>query len=184
MVVASTLARRVGWLALALAAAGFVGFVAMRGERPEAGLDRFESGGFLAEREAQDVRAVVVEAGGRQWRFQRSPRGAWSQGDPPVTVAAGVAQRIEQGLALLRDSRPERQFTREETAAMSAADLGLAPPALVVSVVGASATRFTIAFGAENPLGHARYARIVGRDTLWLVPRHVADTWDEVVKSP
>ncbi|TXL82143.1 hypothetical protein FHP25_00115 [Vineibacter terrae] len=182
--VAAPLAKRAAWAVLALAAAGFVGFVAMRGERPEAGMHRFEPAGFLAGRDAHDVRGLVIEAGGRQWRYRRSARGDWSGGEPPLPLAADAAARIEQALSLLRDSGPERRFSPEEAAGMPPADLGLDPPAVVVSVIGASATRFTIAFGAENPLGHARYARIVGNDGLWLVPRHVADAWDAVVRAP
>jgi len=183
-VVAASLVKHVAWATLALVAAGFVGVVAMRGERPEAGLQRFEPGGFLAQREPQDVRGLVIEAAGRQWRYRRTPRGDWSTGDPPAALAPDLAARIEQALELLRNARPERRFTAEEAASMPAADLGLEPPAVVVSVVGATATRFAIAFGAENPLGHARYARVMGNNALWLVPKHVADAWDAVVRQP
>jgi hypothetical protein len=67
---------------------------------------------------------------------------------------------------------------------MTAADLGLEPPAVVVRVAGGNAAPFTIAFGGANPLGHARYARIADEAALWLVPRHLADAWDEVARQP
>ncbi len=182
--VAASLTKRAAWAVLALVAAGFVGVVAMRGERPEAGLQRFEPSGFLAGRAPQDVRALVIDAAGRQRHYRRSPQGAWRTGDPPADIAADRAARIEQALELLRNAKPERRFTAEEAASMPATDLGLAPPALVVSVVDVNAAAFTIAFGVENPLGLARYARVVGDDTLWLVPKHVADAWDAVVGQP
>ncbi|MCW5746438.1 MAG: DUF4340 domain-containing protein [Alphaproteobacteria bacterium] len=181
---ATSLTRRAAWTALALAAAGFVGFVALHGERPEAGLDRFESAGFLAGTRPQDVRDVLVEAGGQQWLYHRDTDGVWSINEPPASVEAEAGPRVDQALALLRDSKPERRFTADEAAKMPAADLGLAPPVVTVTVIGVNGSRFAIAFGTANPLGHARYARIAGHDTLWLVPRHVADAWDEVVKNP
>ncbi|HKU98943.1 MAG TPA: hypothetical protein VJR58_26865, partial [Vineibacter sp.] len=111
---AASLAKRVAWVALAAVAAGFVAVLAMRGERPEAGLQRFEPSGFLAQREPQDVRALVVEAAGRQWRYRRSPHGDWTAGEPSVAVMPDLVARIEQALELLRNARPERRFTADE----------------------------------------------------------------------
>ena len=180
--VATALIRRAAWAGLALAAAGFVGFMALHGERGEGGLDRFVAAGFLATSEARDVRRVVVDAGGRRAGYDRSPDGQWTTGSPPASVAADLAQRIEQALDLLRHAKPDRQFTAEEAASMPKDGLGLAPPVITVDVVINGRSSFTIAFGTENPLGHARYARV--GDTLWLVPKHMADAWGSVVRQP
>ncbi len=181
--VATTLVRRAAWAGLALAAAGFVGFMALHGERREGAMDRFEAAGFLAATELSSVRRVVVEAGGRKSQYDRAPDGRWTTVNPPTVIASDLAQRIEQALDLLRHAKPERQFTAEEIAQMPKAGLGLEPPVVMVSVVDASgASPFTIAFGAENPLGHACYA-LVG-DTVWLVPRHLADAWVGVGRQP
>jgi hypothetical protein len=182
--VASALGRRVLWLVLALSAAGFISVVSMHGERPEAGLQRFEPGGFLAGHRPQDVRGITIKAADRLWRYDRSAHGVWSSVSPPTTVTPERGQRIEQALDLLRNAKPERRFTREEATAMDPADLGLASSAMIVSVLSVDGTRFSIAFGAENPLGHARYARLEGQDSLWLVPRHVVDSWNIVISQP
>jgi hypothetical protein len=153
--------------------------MALHGERREGGIDRFESEGFLAASEPRSVRRVVVERGGRPSGYDRAADGQWTTGAPPMPIAPELAQRLEQALELLRHAKPERQFTAEEAATVPKAGLGLEPPAILVSVVAAGASPFVIAFGAENPLGHARYARV--GETLWLVPKHMADAWDGVV---
>jgi hypothetical protein len=182
-VVATALARRAAWVGVALVAVGFVGYLALHGERRDAALQRFESEGFLATVDLSSVRRVVVEAGGRQSIYDRSSDGRWSMGNPPQAVASDLAQRLEQAVDLLQRVKPERQFTAEEMTQMPKASLGLEPPVMRVSVATASgAPPFVIVFGTENPLGHARYAWV--GDSLWLVPRHMADAWDGMVRQP
>jgi hypothetical protein len=168
---------------VALVAAGFVGFLALGGGRPDLALQRFESEGFLATTDLASVRRVIVEAGGRQSTFDRSTAGQWMTGSPPQALASDVAQRLAQAIDFLQRVKPERQFTAEEIAQMPKASLGLEPPAIRVSLAtSAGEPVFAIAFGAENPLGHARYAWT--GDSLWLVPRHMADAWDGLVRQP
>jgi hypothetical protein len=66
-----------------------------------------------------------------------------------------------------------------ETGARDLAAYGLDPPALTVAIRGRGT--FSIAFGVANPLGLARYARMGGSADVLLMPRYVADTWEEAV---
>ncbi|MBV9833784.1 MAG: hypothetical protein JO055_05210, partial [Alphaproteobacteria bacterium] len=136
--VATPLGRRAAWVGVALVAAGFVGFLALRGERPDLALQRFEVEGFLATVDLSSLRHVVVEAAGRRSDYDRSPDGRWSTGGPPQAVASDLAQRLEQAVDLLRLVKPERQFTAEESAQMPKASLGLEPPTVRVSVATSS----------------------------------------------
>jgi len=171
------------WLLGAVAlAAGFITAVALHGERPMGGVMPYQVRGFLAAHAADAVREVEIEIGGRRDRLMRAADGTW----PGVPPERGRA--IELGIALLRETAPERSISGEELAGarlggIRLADYGLNPPALTVIVRGPQLGEFSIAFGGANPLGQSRYARVGGRE-IWLVPRHVAEAWEEAAKSP
>ena len=88
--------------------------------------------------------------------------------------------QVEEGLALLHRSGPERILTPDE-AVGSERDFGLATPALSVTARTAWDPPFTIHFGGKNPLGLARYARVDGRAEVVLLPAFVAETWERLV---
>jgi hypothetical protein len=175
-VVDAPLLRRALWPALAALAAGSLLLLALYGERPGAGLDRFEASGPMAHLDPAGIAEVEVSAGALRWRFMRQGDG-WRVLEASSTPPADVAVRIETGLRLLHNSAPERILVGDELAAQ--ASFGLAPPALLVVATGSS--RFSIAFGGANPLGLARYARLEGRDGVALMPGYVAETWEAAV---
>jgi len=102
----------------------------------------------------------------------------WRAIETPQPVPADAAQRIETALRLLRDSGPLRVLSAEEARAASA-DYGLGPEALRVTVLGPDAAPFIIRFGATNPLGSARYAKVEGIDGVPMLPGYVAETWEQ-----
>jgi hypothetical protein len=62
-------------------------------------------------------------------------------------------------------------------------EYGLEPPGYVVTVRGPG-TPFTVEFGAVNPQGLAQYARVAGRDEIFLLPRFVGRSWETAIGVP
>jgi hypothetical protein len=173
--------KRAVWVAASAAAATLLVALALHGQRPEPGLVRFEAAGVMLHIAPARADHIEVKAGDRAWRFSRTPGGAWA----PATEASGgageLSANLDKGLQLLHASKPERVMTREEIQGLPAADFGLAPPRLSVSVGAGSDPVFTIHLGNANPLGLARYARIEGGDEVLLLPGFVAEPWERAV---
>jgi hypothetical protein len=175
-VVDAPLLRRALWPALAVLAVGVLLALALHGERPGAGLEKFEASGLMVHIDPASISEIEINAGARRWRFAREGRG-WRVVEAALTPPADLAARIEGGLKLLHNAAPERILSGDELSAQ--ASFGLEPP--VLSVVATGAARFAIAFGASNPLGLARYSRVEGRADVALVPGYVAEAWEGAV---
>ncbi len=170
---------RWAWPIAAAVAAGLIGLLAFQGERPEPGLVRFEPAGLLADWPVQQVREVEVQAGTDHRSFRRDPDGLWRPQATDAAAASDLAERIETGLKLLRNSAPQRT----DLANQQLAEFGLEPPRLSVTARTTSGDSITIEFGGTNPLGLERYARIVGRAEILLMPGFVADAWQRVAEA-
>lgn len=171
--------RRAGWPVLALAAAGVLVALAIHGRRPGAGFARYEPNGVMVDVALSEVSAVEVVREGRRLRMVRDDGGGWRTVGSPR--AGGVSSEVvERGLRFLHGSAPQRVIAPEEMAGTPLAQIGLAPPRLVVSVLTRSGLTFVVEFGAPNPQGLAHYARVAGRRELLLLNRYVGDTWQEV----
>jgi hypothetical protein len=179
MAVAPPLIRRAAWLLAAAVALAFLVGLALHGERPEPGLVSFKSAGLLTAFAPADAREIEVAKAGETWRFRRDGDG-WRAIETPRPAPADAAQRIETALHLLRDSGPLRVLSADEARA-AAADYGLGPEALRVTVLGPDSAPFAIRFGATNPLGAARYAKVDGIDGVPLLPAYVAETWEQAI---
>ena len=165
MAVAPPLISRLAWpVAAAVSIALLVG-LAQHGERPEPGLVRFEAAGFMKQFAPEDVREVEIVTATGTRRFRRDT-------DWP--------QPIDGALRLLRDAGPMRVMTAKEVASEPAATYGLDPAPLVVTVRARAGETFVVRFGAANPLGSGRYARIDGVDGIPILPGYVADAWKQV----
>ena len=173
--------RRLAWPAAATAAAAFIVALALHGERPEPGLARFVAAGLMTV-PPERVSEVDVAATGRSWRLRRGATG-WAVVEGSPLGTADPRSQIEEGLALLHRSGPQRILTGEE-AAGAERDFGLAPPVLSVTARAPTDPPFTIHFGGRNPLGLARYARVEGRPEVVLLPEFVAEAWERLVKPP
>lgn len=171
--------RRWGWPIAALLAAMFLALLAFDGERPEPGLARFAPAGLLADWPAREVAAIEVDAATQRRMFRREPGGIWRADAAGVAAMPDLAERIETGLTLLRNSAPQRtDLSREQLG-----EFGLLPPRLVVTARMTGGASVTIEFGGLNPLGLERYARIVGRPEILLMPAFVADAWERVAQG-
>jgi hypothetical protein len=168
-----------GWSFAAALAAGFLGFLAFHGERPQAGLGRFEPAGLLVNWPLDDVAAIEISDGTEQRSYRRVAGSGWrGEGD---ALPPNAEERIATGLKLLHNSAPERIFSAGELNDRSLAEFGLAPPRLTVTASTAAGRSVTIHFGGANPLNLARYARVEGRPDVVLLPGFVVDAWEQAM---
>jgi hypothetical protein len=178
-VVAPARLRAWGWPLAAALAAGLLGILAFEGERPEPGLAWFAPAGLLAEWPVQQVTSVDVSAGTGHRSFYRDPNGGWRVGAAGAAMTADLAERIETGLKLLHNSAPQRtDLTSEQLG-----EFRLEPPRLTVTAHAADGDSIAVEFGGSNPLGLERYARVVGRAEILLMPGFVADAWERVAEA-
>lgn len=172
--------RRAAWAVAATLAAGVIMTLALYGRRPDPSLARFEAAGVMLAIAPESVTEVEIARDARRWRFARAGAGGWTAppGPPPgERVSAG----IDSGLHFLHVSAPQRVLKPDEIAGTPPAEFGLEPPRFTVSVRAPTAPPFTIEFGALNPQGLARYARISGRVELLLLPGFVGEPWETVM---
>jgi hypothetical protein len=172
-VVAAQVLSRALWIGAALAAASVLVVLALHGERP-ATIGVFAAAGVMRHIPPEDVSHVEVVAGTTRWQFTRKSA-RWESSNATQGYDAKTSAAIDQGLRLLHNSAPERTLAGEE----GSGAFGLAAPAMVITVKGPES--FSIAFGGTNPLGLARYARVQGQRDVILLPRYVADAWQQAV---
>lgn len=178
--VAPASVRPWGWPLAAVLSAGFIGLLAFHGERPAPGLARFAPAGLLADWPIEQVTSVEVSAGPKHRLFRRNPGDGWRLEVADAATAANLARRIDVGLKLLHNSAPQRT----DLASEQLSEFGLAPPRLTVTARMTGGASITIEFGRTNPLGLERYARVVGRGEILLMPAFVADAWEPVAEVP
>jgi Domain of unknown function (DUF4340) len=178
--VASAALRNWGWMLAAGLAAAFLGVLALHGERPEPGLDRFEPAGLLLDWPVDEVVALDVAAGPRRRAFRRV--GASWRVDGAV-IAGEIEQNIALGLKLLRNSAPQRIFAATEIDQAALSNFGLAAPRLTVAARTGAGRSITILFGGYNPLGLARYTRVDGQGEVVLLPSFVAEAWERLLQT-
>jgi hypothetical protein len=166
--------NRLAWAAAALGATAFLVILAFTGGRGGPGLEPFIPKGLMTI-PLEDVREIDVAAPHAHWHFMRTPDG-WraTQG----IASAGFEARLDSALKLLRNSGPDRVLTEAEVAQAGAAQFGLAPPRLRVTVTASGASVFAISFGAANPMGLSHYARLDGSSQIALLPAFVAEEWE------
>lgn len=171
------------WVGAAVGAGGLIAALALHGERPDlAGLARFEAAGVMLAIEPAQVTAVEVRRADRQWRFRRAPDGGWAI-EGPEGAGAAAAVALDEGLRFLHVSAPQRVLTPGEVQGIPMSEYGLAPPGYAVTVRGGAAS-FTVEFGAVNPQGLAQYARVAGREEIFLLPRFVGRPWETAIGLP
>jgi hypothetical protein len=178
-VVAPARVKTWGWSLAAAVAAGFIGLLAFEGERPEPGLARFAPAGILAEWPIEQVTSVEVSVGTDRRSFRRYRSGGWHPDVAGAATTGDLAERIETALTLLHNSGPQRT----DLASERLSEFGLTPPRLTVTARMTGGAKVTIEFGGTNPLGLERYARVVGRSEILLMPAFVADAWEPVAEA-
>src|SRR5262249_34679883 len=129
MVAAASVTRWL-WTVAAAIAAGFIVVLAFHGERPQGGLARFEAAGLLVRWPVAEMSEVDGQVGTDR-RSYRRVAGDWQRDG--TNVLTDLRDRIELGLKLLHNSRPERIIGPGELSNRALADFGLAPPRLSVT---------------------------------------------------
>jgi hypothetical protein len=172
--------RRLAWAAAAFVATAFLVGLAFTGGRGGPGLEPFVPRGLLTI-PAENVREIDVAAPRSHWHFVRA-EGGWhaTQG----MASAGFEARLESALRLLRNSGPDRVLSEAEVTRAGAAQFGLAPPWLRIIVSGPDTPLFAISFGATNPMGLSRYAKLDGSPEIVLLPVFVAEEWERTGGMP
>jgi hypothetical protein len=171
--------KRFAWPLGAAVAFVFLVALALHGERPQPGMARFVAAGLMTRLAPDEAREVVIVTGGETWRFHRQT--AWQQVEGPRPAPPEFAAHIDGALRLLRDSGPLRMMSPQEVARAAADEYGLEHGATEVTVRAQAGATFAIRFGARNPLGSGRYARIDGVDGVPILSAYVGDAWEQVV---
>lgn len=171
MVAQAALSRRV-WLGAALAAVALLVVLAFGSPDRQQSLVAYQAAGLMRHLQAQQVRSVRLAAGSVEQVYRRGIDGRWERGDGKPADPR-VAEAIDGGLRLLRNTPPERSFDAESPA------FGLAAPALRVEVQPDQGPPFTAEFGATNPIGMANYVRVrsAGGTSLYLMPTYLSEAW-------
>jgi len=166
--------------ATVLAAAAIIA-LALDGRRPDPGLVRFEAAGVMPEIAPETVLEVVVSDGERRWRFERAGATGWSAAPEARRGGERAAAHLDGGLRFLHVSAPQRVLRADEVAGIAPSEFGLDPPRYSVLVRAPSRAPFAIEFGALNPQGLARYARVAGRGEILLLPSFVGEPWEALI---
>jgi hypothetical protein len=174
---AMTSARRDhAWLLAALLAAATLVALALVGPERSGSLGVVVAGGPMRRIAPDAVQRLRVQQGARVVVFERV-QGRWQRDGS--TVDDGGATSIEAALRLLHNTPPERRFDAPRS------DFGLDAPSLTVEVAAADGTALVVVFGASNPIGLARYARVLhGPEAgIVLLPGDVHDSWLALLPS-
>jgi hypothetical protein len=181
--VAAAGVRRFAWPVAAGAAAALIAALALHGERPQSGLARFVPAGVLADWPIARIGEITVDDGTGSRVFRRDAAGIWREAGGDAS-SADLSQAIESGLRLLHNSAPQRVLEVGALADLPLTEFGLAPPRLTVTVRREWGDSVAIEFGATNPLGLARYARVAGRPEVVLLSSFVAEAWERLAAAP
>jgi hypothetical protein len=172
--------RRVVGAVVAAAAVMFVVAMAVTGGRRESGyLVRFEAAGLMAESPGEVDRVEMEREGGRLV-LVRSGTGGWTNEGDGRANAARATPYLETSLRFMHVAAPARVMARGEWESTPGEEFGIAPPRYVVRLSGKGRAVLTTHFGAANPQQVLQYARVEGRDELYLLPRFVGVEWERV----
>lgn len=171
--------RRVVAAAVAAAAVAFLAIMTLTGGRRESQqLVRFQAAGLMAAPPGE-IDRVEVERDGRRVTFVRGTGGTWTRdGDGPIS--APEAEHLQTSLRFMHVAEPVRVMEPAEWHGTSDAEFGLAPPRYALRLSGRGRELLAARFGAMNPQRVLQYARVEGRDQLYLMPAFVGAEWEQV----
>jgi hypothetical protein len=124
------------------------------------------------------VTAAEIRTGGERIGFRRAKDGAWSFERSNTPVPADLASHLNTALQFMHVSEPTRSLDPSEYETANFAEFGLDPPAYLVSLEQPGQPAIVADFGTLNPSGTSQYLRLVGRPTVYLMPRHVGAEWE------
>jgi hypothetical protein len=181
-VVAAALIDRRRWAAglIALGAVVFMAAMAITGGRREnQQLVRFQAAGLMAQ-VPDDVDRVDLERDGRLLTLRRSADRAWTYEPAGRPLPAALVTHVETSLRFMHVAEPVRVMEGGEWDSAALGDFGLAPARYVVRLTGKGGPLLAVDFGALNPQRVAQFARVDGRQQLYLMPKFVGVEWERV----
>ena len=95
-------------------------------------------------------------------------------------LPAQALEHLETSLRFMRVAEPVRVMERHEWEGTADEDFGLAPARYSVRLSGHGRSILAVRFGAANPQRVLQYARVDGRDELYLMPTFVGAEWERV----
>jgi hypothetical protein len=169
--------RRHAWWAVGALALAVLLVLALLSPQRRGSLGESTADGPMRHVNVDAVQRVQVRAGSHVLQAQRTAAGGWSINGQPLSGDA--AAQLQAGLRLLHNTAPERRFDADQP------DFGLATPALSIDVRAADGRGVEVTFGAANPAGLARYARVLQGPEAGLVmlPSDVHDHWQQWLRS-
>jgi hypothetical protein len=165
---------------IALGALAFIAVMAITGGRRESQqFVRFQAAGLMAQA-PDDVERVDLERDGRSMTLRRSAARAWTYEPAGRPLPAALATHVEMSLRFMHVAEPVRVIARGEWDSAALIDFGLAPAHYVVRLAGKGGPLLAVDFGALNPQRVAQFARVDGREQLYLMPKFVGVEWERV----
>ncbi|MFL5281248.1 MAG: DUF4340 domain-containing protein [Rhodopila sp.] len=128
---------------------------------------------------ADQVARIQASIGGKDLVFQHRPEGGWLVNG--VETEKAVSAHVDAALRMLNVTTPPRILKPGDYSAVQAADFGLDPPRLLVSVVAKTGKTSNVAFGETTPAQNAQYVRVIGQPNLYLLSRYVGVEWELAV---
>jgi len=128
----------------------------------------------------QDVDRVEIEREGRRLVFGRDSGGRWNTESGHTPLPAQALEHLETSLRFMRVAEPVRVMERHEWEGTADGDFGLAPARYSVRLSGHGQSILAVRFGAANPQRVLQYARVDGRDELYLMPTFVGVEWERL----
>jgi hypothetical protein len=163
-------------MSVAAAVLALVAALALTGKPPGShDLQHFPNG-IIAARPLH-IGWVEIRMGNDRIEFQRKETGSWTFDTSRDELPSELASHLEAALRFLYVSTPARTLDPNDYQGTSFADFGLDPPAYLVSLGTTDGARLVADFGTLNPAGTSQYVRLVGRSTLYLLPRYVGAEW-------
>lgn len=163
-----------------VASIGFLVAMVLSGGRRESGqLVAPSTAGLMAEA-PEVVDRVELEWGPRRLVLVRVD-GRWRERERDVPRA--VVERLQMSVRFMHVAEPVRTLAAGEWEPARASEFGLDPPRYSVALAHGERPLLTASFGAPNPQQVLQYARVEGRDVLYLMPRFVGREWEAVMDS-
>lgn len=160
----------------ALAFLAAMAFTGGRRESPQ--LVPFQAAGLMAAAPRQ-VDRVEIEHEGQHLALVRSAEG-WAMEATGERALPPLAGHVETSLKFMHAAAPVRVLERAEWEATPLADFGLAPAAYTIRLSGNGRQILTARLGALNPQRVMQFARVEGREQLYVMPRFVGGEWERV----
>src|SRR5215831_16043925 len=155
------------WVGTAVAALIFLAVMSLTGgPRESQQLVKPHLAGLMRENPAE-VQQVDLEREGRHLALVRAASG-WKRAADRRPLSAPAAEHLDASLRFMHVAEPVRVMAGKEWQGSGEAEFGLVPPRLAVRLATGNHLILDARFGAPSPQETLQYARVSGRDELYL----------------